>query len=156
MSGDAGIACLLLMVMIGYVVWALLRDAVTAGVKKTSPADRLAIAQPPAAPPLGDTKACPFCAETIKAAAVVCRFCNRELSADLNQDKQDKRDPIPLVPPKPDVIAVRRFRIAGRDRSGRPVTLTVAARSPVDAAKAAAARGLTVQTCEPVGESAIV
>ena len=27
----------------------------------------------------GDTKACPYCAETIKAAAIVCRFCNREL-----------------------------------------------------------------------------
>lgn len=25
------------------------------------------------------TKVCPFCAETIKEAAVVCRFCNREL-----------------------------------------------------------------------------
>ena len=27
------------------------------------------------------TKACPFCAETIKLAAKVCRFCNRELPA---------------------------------------------------------------------------
>ena len=27
----------------------------------------------------GDTKACPFCAETIKRAAVVCRFCGRDL-----------------------------------------------------------------------------
>lgn len=27
----------------------------------------------------GDTRVCPFCAETIKAAAVVCRFCGREL-----------------------------------------------------------------------------
>jgi hypothetical protein len=27
----------------------------------------------------GATKPCPFCAETIKAAAVVCRFCGREM-----------------------------------------------------------------------------
>ncbi|TAJ20804.1 MAG: hypothetical protein EPO68_05825 [Planctomycetota bacterium] len=35
-----------------------------------------------AAPPLdsGDTRACPFCAETIKKAAKICRYCSRELA----------------------------------------------------------------------------
>jgi len=27
-----------------------------------------------------ETKVCPFCAETIKSAAVVCRFCGRDLN----------------------------------------------------------------------------
>jgi hypothetical protein len=27
-----------------------------------------------------ETRICPFCAETVKVAAVICRFCNRELS----------------------------------------------------------------------------
>ena len=26
------------------------------------------------------TKTCPFCAERIQAAAVICRFCNRDVS----------------------------------------------------------------------------
>ena len=37
--------------------------------------------QLPAHTDTGPTKACPFCAETIKLAAKVCRFCNHELPA---------------------------------------------------------------------------
>ena len=33
------------------------------------------------APPAGATKICPFCAESIKAEAKVCRYCGREIPA---------------------------------------------------------------------------
>jgi len=34
---------------------------------------------------IADTRACPYCAETIKAQAVICRFCNRDV------------DPLPIT-----------------------------------------------------------
>ena len=33
------------------------------------------------APDTGPTRACPYCAETIKAAAIVCKHCKRDLPA---------------------------------------------------------------------------
>lgn len=32
---------------------------------------------------MSTTRACPFCAETIQAQAVICRFCNRDLAGSL-------------------------------------------------------------------------
>lgn len=41
-----------------------------------------------------DTKACPVCAETIKAAAIKCRFCNTDLVAHAKQTETQVEQPI--------------------------------------------------------------
>lgn len=54
------------------------RDAALAQLVANTTAAQGAASQG-AAPPAGDTRDCPWCAETIKAAARVCRFCNRDV-----------------------------------------------------------------------------
>lgn len=48
--------------------------AVSMHMRKLSDSELRALAAP------GDEKACPMCAETVKAAALVCRFCGHLLA----------------------------------------------------------------------------
>ena len=47
--------------------------------------------------PVNDTKKCPFCAETIKAVAKVCRFCGRELVLSQFTFKPKESSPLPKI-----------------------------------------------------------
>lgn len=38
---------------------------------------------------LNETKECPFCAEIIKNKAIICRFCNRDLTQNNSITKSD-------------------------------------------------------------------
>ena len=53
-----------------------------AGVQALSGDQVGAAAAPPVSTSTGDTKTCPRCAETVKAAALFCRFCGHEFEAE--------------------------------------------------------------------------
>jgi len=59
-----------LLVWVGTLIWAFLRP---------QPVPVLVVNSPPPQPPPADTMACPACAETIKSAAKICRYCGYQL-----------------------------------------------------------------------------
>lgn len=54
----------------------------------------------------GDTRACPFCAETIKAAAIKCRFCGAEIAQPKKGATNRSSESSSLSPLAVTVIAV--------------------------------------------------
>lgn len=73
----AFLLALILSPLVGFIVVACLKDKKREAIEAQRHAELVAVAKP-AAP--ADVRPCPFCAEPIRRAATVCRFCNREVS----------------------------------------------------------------------------
>ena len=70
-------ALLLCIVLIGFLIFIYMLVVKPQGTLTVTYVRKEPMA-PPAIDPPADTKVCPRCAETIKAAALVCRYCGNE------------------------------------------------------------------------------
>lgn len=65
-----------------------------------------------------DTKQCPWCAETIKAAAVVCRFCGRDVATGAAPGPEQGRDAAEARGKAINYLAGHGWQLASEDRDG--------------------------------------
>jgi hypothetical protein len=63
------------------------------------------LTQPVPSVPGNDTKVCPFCAETLKVAAIKCKFCKSKLVDAAVDVDQVEEDMVQLAPPDSGMIA---------------------------------------------------
>lgn len=64
---------------VGALIWALTRNRAVELIEQQRAEPASAPAPAVQTPAAGDTRICPFCAETVKAAAKICKHCRSEL-----------------------------------------------------------------------------